>query len=252
VDAHDGEARTAGEPGAWSTARAAMAVAVADASLSGLPAALQRLCRAATSSLSLEGAVVQLVTRAQEPVVLASSDESSRRIGNIAFEVGEGPCFDAFALDRPVLVPDLLGEGQARWPGYVSAMSQGGVAATYTFPLHLGAVRLGVLELYGAQVRSLGPDEVSVALVFAEAATDSMVDPPASTSVALLEDREANGMDHRLEIHQAQGMVTVDLGIDMAAALSLMRAHAFGREIDLVEIARAIVAGERLALPGEA
>ena len=127
VDAHDGEARTAGDPGAWSTARAAIALAVADPSLSGLPAALQRLCRAATSSLSLAGAVVQLVTGAQETVVLASSDESSRRIGNIAFEVGEGPCFDAFALDRPVLVPDLLGEGQARWPGYVSAMSQGGV-----------------------------------------------------------------------------------------------------------------------------
>ena len=68
--------------------------------------------------------------------------------------------------------------------------------------------------------------------------------------MALLDEREADGMDHRLEIHQAQGMVTVDLGIDMAEALSLMRAHAFGREIALLEIARAILAGERLAAAG--
>jgi GAF domain-containing protein len=252
VDRHDGEARPVGEPGAWATARAAVAVAVADPSLSGLPAALQRVCRAAGSSLSLAGAVVQLVTGAREPVVLASSDESSRRIGNVAFEVGQGPCFDAFTLARPVLVPDLMGEGQARWPGYVSAVSESGVAATYTVPLHVGAERLGVLELYGSEVRSLTLDEISVALVFAEAATDSMIDPPASASVALLEEREARGMDHRLEIHQAQGMVTVDLGIGMAEALSLMRAHAFGRELALIEIAQEILAGARLALPGEA
>jgi GAF domain len=222
-----------------------MSAAIADESLSGLPAALQRICRAVTGSLLLGGAVVQVITDSREAVVLASSDEASHRLGEIPFEVGEGPCLDAFTIARPVLVQDLLGEGQFRWPGYVSAIRGDGVLAVYALPLHVGAVRLGVLELYGARVRSLSSAELSLALVFAQAATDSLLEPPSGSS-ALLEDRNAEGMGHWIEIHQAQGMVTVDLGLDLAEALSLMRAHAFSRDLPLLSLARMILAGERI------
>jgi GAF domain len=227
-----------------------MSAALADESLSGLPAALQRICRAVTSSLFLSGAVVQVITDSREAVVLASSDGASHRLGEIPFEVGEGPCLDAFTIARPVLVRDLLGEGQSRWPGYVSAVRDDGVRAVYAFPLHVGAVRFGVLELYGDRTRSLSSDELSLALVFAQATTDSLLEPSSGSSVALLEDRNAEGiaggMGHWVEIHQAQGMVTVDLGVDLAGALALMRAHAFSRDLPLLELARMILAGERI------
>jgi hypothetical protein len=45
--------------------------------------------------------------------------------------------------------------------------------------------------------------------------------------------------------------VTVDLGVDLVAALALMRAHAFSRDLTLLEIARLILAGERLPGPGD-
>lgn len=240
-----------GDPGAaWASARRATSAAVADESLSGLPAALQRICRAVTSSLVLSGAVVQVITESREAVVLASSDGASHRLGEIPFEVGEGPCLDAFTIARPVLVRDLLGEGQSRWPGYVSAIRDNGVRATYAFPLHVGAVRLGVLELYGSRVRSLSSAELSLALVFARAATDSLLEPPSGSTVAPLEDRNAEGVGegvgHWVEIHQAQGMVTVDLGLDLAGALAVMRGHAFSRDISLLEVARMILAGEHI------
>jgi hypothetical protein len=248
VNAHDDltPSSAAGDSVAWTYARRAMSAAVADESLSGLPAALQRICRAVTSSLLLSGAAVQVITDSREAVVLASSDGASHRLGEIPFEVGEGPCLDAFTMGRPVLVRDLLGEGQSRWPGYVSAVIGAGLRATYALPLHVGAVRLGVLELYGARVHSLSSAELSRALVFAQAATDSLLDPPSGASVALLENRNAEGVGHWVEIHQAQGMVTVDLGLDLAGALALMRAHAFGRGLSLLELARMILAGERL------
>ena len=59
-------------------------------------------------------------------------------------------------------------------------------------------------------------------------------------------------MERRLEIYQAQGMVTVDLGVDLAGALALMRAHAFNLDLPLFDVAQAILAGERLAAPGQA
>lgn len=229
----------------WSVARAAMENSAADPSLSGLAAGLQRICRAASSSLGLAGAAVHLITGEREAVV-ASSDDASRQIGELPFEVGEGPCLDAFALARPVLVPDLLLMGPSRWPGYVSALNGHGVRASYSFPLHVGAARLGVLDLYGASARSLAADELSLALVFAKAATETLLARPSGSTVALLDDLGLGAMDGRLEIHQAQGMVTVDLGLDLAEALAMMRAHAFSREISLFEIALLILAGERL------
>ncbi len=248
MNAHDDPtvSSPAADSAVWTHARRAMSAAVADEALSGLPAALQRICRAVTSSLSLSGAVVQVVTDVREAVVLASSDGASHRLGEIPFEVGEGPCLEAFTMGRPVLVRDLLGEGQSRWPGYVSAIRGDGVHATYALPLHVGAVRLGVLELYGSRVHSLSSAELSLALVFAQAATDSLLEPPSGSSVAMLEDREAEGMGHWVEIHQAQGMVTVDLGLDLAGALAVMRAHAFSRGLPLLELARMILAGERI------
>jgi len=253
VNAHDdlAESSPAGDAGAWTTARQAMSAAVADESLSGLPAALQRICRAATSSLPLSGAVVQVITEAREVAVLASSDPASRLLGEITFTVGEGPCLDAFTMGRPVLVPDLLGEGHRRWPGYVSAIREGGLRATYALPLHVGAVRLGVLELYGARVHSLSTAELSLSLVFAHVATDILLEPPSGSSAELLGDRSGEGLGHWVEIHQAQGMVTVDLGLDLAGALSLMRAHAFSRDVPLLEVARMILAGERLHVTDE-
>ena len=252
MNAHDGlPPPGGGDAGAWRYVRLALSEAVADESLSGLAATLQRICRAATSSLFLAGAAVQVITDSQEVVVLASSDGASRRLGEIPFEVGEGPCLDAFSFARPVLVRDLLGEGQSRWPGYVSAMSGEGVRAVYAFPLHVGAVRLGVLELYGARTHPLSSAELPWALTFAEAATDTMADPASGSSVAWLDDRSVGAMDRRLEIHQAQGMVTVDLGVDLAQALALMRAHAFGLDLPLLEVARRILAGERLQVTGE-
>ena len=41
-------------------------------------------------------------------------------------------------------------------------------------------------------------------------------------------------------------MVTVDLGVDLAEALALMRAHAFGRDLTLLDVARELLAGGRL------
>jgi hypothetical protein len=250
VDRHDDQtpAGDGREHTSWRLARAAMAQTHADPSLSGLAAGLQRVCRAATSSLGLLGAVVHLITGEREALV-ASSDEASRRLGELPFEVGEGPCLEAFALARPILVPDLMLMGPPRWPGYLSAVDGHGLRASYSFPLLVGAVRLGVLDLYGASPRSLTPTEVSLALVFARVAIETLLDGSDGSSVALLDDPQVGVMHGRLEIYQAQGMVKVDLGVDLAEALALMRAHAFGRDVTLLDVARLILDGERLLGP---
>ena len=46
---------------------------------------------------------------------------------------------------------------------------------------------------------------------------------------------------HRTEIHQATGMVVVQLDVDAADALARMRGYAFTHGLLLVDVARAVV-----------
>jgi GAF domain/ANTAR domain len=235
------------EPGHRAKALAAVASAVADATPGGLPADLQRLCRAAVETLGLAGAAVHVMTDADRGAVAASSDAASSVIAEATFGTGDGPNLDAFLSARPVLVSDLEGEGRGRWPGFLEAVQGLGVAAVYSFPLSVGAVRLGVLDLYGGQAGGLSPDQMSLALTFVDLATQALLDEPGQGPEPGLDVRLRDAFDRRSEIYQAQGMVMVDLGVSLAASLALMRAEAFARHVALVDVAREIVAGGGLS-----
>src|SRR4026209_1359166 len=78
---------------------------------------MQRLCRAATRSLSALGVGVTLISAAGPQVTVAASGESAELIEELQFSLGEGPCFEAYGSRRPVLIPDLLAVASLRWPG---------------------------------------------------------------------------------------------------------------------------------------
>jgi len=238
-----------GSPDAWSLARKALDEVAADSALTGLPAVLQRVCRAACLSVTSDGAAVQVMSEAGSGTVLAGSDQSSTRVAEAAFEVGEGPCLDAFTTARPILVPDLSTDGFARWPGFASVAGDLGFSACFSFPLQSGAVRLGALDLYRRRTGGLTAEERTLALVFADVARDNLLDPPQLSPVEALDAGLSQALETRAEIHQAQGMVTIDLDVDLDEAMSLMRSHAFRQGVPLIEVARSILAGARLPDP---
>lgn len=238
-------------PDIRSRVRAALESVTTDVGLTGLPAALQRVCRAACVSVPGDGSALQVMANARSGTVLASSDAASARVAETAFDVGEGPCLAAFASSRPVLVPDLSVDGMAAWPGFSSMVGERGVAACFSFPLQIGAVRLGVLDLYRNRRGGLTRDAEAVALMLADVARDHLLEPSDTWPVATLDGDLSRALDHHAEIHQAQGMVTVDLDVDLGQAIALMRSHAFRRGLPLIELARAILAGEQLPAPDD-
>jgi hypothetical protein len=228
------------------TAAAATAAALADDSLDGVTGDLQRLCRAAVTVLGVRGAAVLVVSGEGVPRVVAAADAWSRGLADASFDTGEGPTIDAHALARPVLASFLLEEGVARWPGYVELVRPSGVRACFALPLHVGAVRLGVLDLYDDRPDQLAADQVSMALTFADLAVERLLETPGDAGPETLDQRLLTALERRSEIHQAQGMVMVDRGVDLATALALMRAHAFSRSVPLLDLAREILDGARL------
>jgi hypothetical protein len=248
VTVHDGTNAPRGEA-LRVEALAALAAVRADDGVSDVPALLQRLCRAAAQVLELTGASVHLLNVPAAGGVVAGSDEAARRLGEAAFTAGEGPALDAYADSRPVFAPYLLEEGRHRWPGYVDAVRTSGLRACFSLPLHVGAVRLGVLDLYAGTPGPLRQDQVSLGLTFADLATEFLLDSPPAATADAVNARLVDALERRGEIHQAQGMVMVDLDVDLAEALALMRAHAFTEGLSLLEVARKILGGAHLPSP---
>jgi len=209
--------------------------------LAGVAAELQRICRAAVSGLGLLGAAVHVMPQSGVSGIGASSDAHAAILAELLTTTGEGPGADAFSMRRPVLVPDLLASS-GRWPGYVEAAARAGLGAVWSLPLHLGAVSLGILDLYDVDARSLSAEDLGVAVQLSRLAVEPLLDGRSGGHGGSV-DAGLAAVEHFAEVHQAQGMVMVDLKVELAEALVRMRAHAFANEMTLVELARAIVGG---------
>lgn len=210
----------------------------------GVADLLQQLCRTLTSDLAVMGVAMNLMSSAgTSNGVVVASDDRSRDVDELQFTTGEGPCHEAFAARRPVLTPDLRSSAEGRWPGYTSAVLDAGVGAVFAFPLQIGAVVLGVMDVYGDKPGSLTQAQVAAALTTAQRATAILLDGGGVSQAGQLGADLSTVLDHRAEIYQAQGMVAVDLGVSLAEALARMRAHAFGDDVTLIDLARDIISG---------
>jgi len=116
------------------------------------------------------------------------------------------------------------------------------VRAIFGFPLQVGAVRLGALNLYCARPGPLTDDQHADALVMAEIAAQALLvmqaDAPPGRLAAALE----AGADFQYVVHQASGMVSVQLKISVGQALVRLRAYAFGNDRPLSEVAQDVLA----------
>lgn len=160
----------------------------------------------------------------------------SHQLDNLQLTVGDGPCLDAYRASAPVLVADLATDG-ARWPGFTPTARELGVAAVFSFPLLVGVVRLGSLDVYRDRVGPLSEQEHTDALLLAQAATE-----------ALLEEIGGRGADDVLwladthtPVHEATGMVAVQLAVTMDVALLRLRAHAYTHDLLVTDVASQVI-----------
>jgi hypothetical protein len=200
------------------------------------------VCRAATAALALSGAAVHVMTTAGSTGVAACSDAGARAVAELQFATNEGPALVAFRTQRPTLVPEL-GRVLNRWPGFSSSALAHGVCAVFAFPLQEGAVSFGVLELYADRVGPLAPDALALGAGFARAATELLLDGGTVTSVGQLDAGLRLSLIDRARIHQAQGMLMVELRVPLTEALTRMRARAFSSGSSLLQVADQVLGG---------
>jgi GAF domain-containing protein len=200
-----------------------------------------RLCQVCAEVTGLSGAGIMLIADNLNRGSLCTTNPVSALIEDLQYTLGEGPCVDAFRAGEPVLEPDLGGVLSRRWLAFTPPAVEAGVRAVFGFPVQVGTARLGALNLYRDEPGPLTPDQLADALVLAGVAARAVLaiqaDAPAGELAAEL---EATG-DFRLVVHQASGMVSVQLDISIAEALVRLRAYAFANGRPLTDVARDVV-----------
>lgn len=202
---------------------------------------LQRVCRTAARDLTAMGVGISIQSAESAPLPVASSHQKLQRVEELQFQLGEGPCIDAFARGRAVLVPDLRAAASTTWPGYAPAAHSLGVRAVFAFPLRVGAARLGAMDVYRDRSGDLTVETLISAMTFAEVAMEGLLtDVGAATPGApdLFDDIDGN----RFEVYQAHGMLMAQLGVGAELALIRLRAYAYAHDRRAVDVARDIIA----------
>jgi hypothetical protein len=190
----------------------------------------------------MSGAGIMLMADDVAQGSLCTSGPASALMEQVQYTMGEGPCVDAHRQGRPVLEPDLAGAGPGRWAAFAEPVVAAGVGAVFGFPMRVGAVRLGALNLYRDEPGDLTDDQHAYALVLAEVAAEVILLLQARAPAGTLADELARSADLHLVVHQAAGMVAVQLGVSVADALLRLRAHAFAYDRPLRDVADDVVA----------
>lgn len=210
----------------------------------GARLSVAHVCAAAVAGVGVDGAAVTVMA---SPTVRDTVHATSRVAADLEewqLTLGQGPCVDAFTAGGPVLVADLeSADYLARWPAFTPAALGSGARAVFALPLHVGAIRLGALDLHRARPGALSPDDLADALAFAETAGLLLLDAAAGTQpdTADLAWQRDDPTAHQVQVHQATGMILAQLGVSADAAFARLRAYAYAHDRRLGDVARDVV-----------
>lgn len=201
----------------------------------------KRLCQVCAEVTGATGAGIMLMSGDVPRGSVCSTNEVSALIEQLQYSLGEGPCVDAYQFDRPVLEPDLADPDTPRWLAFAGPAIKAGARAVFGFPLQVGAVRLGALNLYSDRPGSLSDEQHADALVMADVAAQAILVLQSNARPGRLAAELEAGGEFQYVVHQASGMVAAQLDVSVAQALIRLRAHAYGNDRPLAEVAQDIV-----------
>lgn len=164
-----------------------------------------------------------------------ASDDFADLVESAQATAGEGPALSAVAFGVPVSVIDLSVDCE-RWPGFAEALSGAGVSGSMlAVPLRLGGIRLGSVDLYRDTVGRNGPRFIATALHVADLVTASLVLAAGDAAQQWAQPPSAR------RIHQAAGMTSARLGIELADAYACLRGYAFAHGLSLMQVSQRVV-----------
>jgi hypothetical protein len=204
---------------------------------------LHRLCVVCTDTTALAGAGVSRISSGRHEMIVAT-DSTAECVEMLQISLAEGPCLEVMASFHPSLEPDLTStRARGRWPNFARAALDQGIAATFAFPLITGGVAIGALDVYSRQTGDMAADQLQDALILAHLAALAVdrLDAGSSIDGVDLSTEPAEPWAHAAVVHNATGMVSEQLGIDVHEALVRLRSVAFVTGRTVADTSRDVV-----------
>ncbi|MVU78174.1 ANTAR domain-containing protein [Nocardia sp. ET3-3] len=206
-----------------------------------------------TRLLPVGRAAIMVFTGDRAWEMLGASDPIACDWAQAQVAAGEGPGPQSYRTDAPVLVPDFgAALAGGKWPLLAASGFGARGGGVFVFPLHQGAIRVGTLDLYTDRPALLDRESFAAAVQIADVITVVLLaavraaQPVPSGGIRL--SGNGNGLGpwwevaaSTREIHQATGMVAVQLGVDIATAYARLVAHAMTEGHPIGQLAADIV-----------
>jgi len=196
------------------------------------------------ASLPVTGVSVSTMGELLRTETVSASDPTAARLDELQFDLGEGPCWDAVAERRPVLEGSLRLAPRRTWPAFSRALlDHEGVEALFAFPLLLGPLALGAMDLWCDRPGEL-PDASARR---ASALADDVSRHLLRRAVRDVADDQAEEVRvdkySRRRVHQATGMVLAQADVSVEDAELLLQGRAFAEGVSMTDIADAVLEG---------
>jgi len=210
-----------------------------------------RAAALAAAALGVGGICAGVGTGPQGAVLVWGRETVAVAVEGLEFALGEGPGHDAVLAGVPVLVPDLeMLDHAARWPAFAGSVARLSVRALFAFPLRIGAISVGVLTAHRTVPGPLTDRQLANALTLADAVALLLAHRVHPGPRSIHGRGRGRGLSpgweqpatYRADVHQATGMISVQLEVSLAEALVRMRAHAYARDRPVTEIAADVLA----------
>lgn len=198
------------------------------------------LCGPFLRVLPVAGVAVSTLGAPFGSETVCASDARAARLDELQFDLGEGPCWVALTSRQPVVTSDLSSV-DPRWPLFAEALRDGEVTQMFAFPLALGQLNIGAVDLYSTEPGSLTSTEMENASALAAICSRQVLQHALARRGETTDPAMDQGFSRR-EVHQATGMVLAQLGLSAADALLVINGYAFARGRTVREVAADIVA----------
>jgi hypothetical protein len=180
--------------------------------------------------------------------LLAATSKQTWELELFQLQADEGPCVDCYATGQPVSVADLRLE-TSRWPRFVPAALEAGVASVHAVPMRAAGIVLGSMALFGTRPGELTEADLLVGQTLAHVACVAILQEIPPTPATVIPQLRA-AMTHRIVVEQAKGFLREHFDVSVDEAFSLLRRYARTHGDHLSDVARQLMAdpGARPAL----
>ena len=224
-------------------------VTVVDLSASSVLERVSHLAQDCVRSAHVDGGAVALVSDQGARLMMSATDHLAAVLERSQVDLGEGPFVDAERSGEPVLVADLGDDSDPaplRWPFFARAARDLDVAAFFAFPIRVSTVPLGTLGLYRCRPGLLTAPQIGTVAGTADGIARELLGTHVSDHASTDADEiDQLSLAPTIQLHQAAGMVMMQLDVSIPEAIARLRATAFAENIALADLARDIVQRHR-------